>query len=676
MTETATILWEEANQSSLMTELSELRSHLESFLGNAANHGASQPVRPLEAEPEQVFSPMEFPSAIDMLSRVFGLSSFERRILLMCAGVELDSRLASLLQNASKDLHYQPPTFSLALAAFQDAHWSALLPTRPLRYWRLVEAGPGNTLTTSPLRIDERILHYLAGTGSYDERLRVVTRPVPAPGDLPASQQELVRQVFACWSQDITKAELPILQLCGGDRGSRYTVASAACELLGLNLRVLPDSAIPRNADELDLLVRLWEREVRLSPFVLMIEFEELEPQETQSAAAASRLIEILRSPLLISVRERRRLAERTAFFFDVARPTLSEQKDIWREALGPAASTLNGNVDALVSQFSLSTADIRASVGRALPVNLPDSSQTYAASSSPSQRTVSDLADCLWDACRLQVRPALEGLAQRITSPATWDDLVLPEKQRLLLSQIVIQVRQRAKVYQTWGFSSKDSRGLGISALFAGPSGTGKTMAGEVLSNELRLDLYRIDLSQVVSKYIGETEKNLRRVFDGAEGGAAILLFDEADALFGKRSEVKDSHDRYANIEVSYLLQRIEAYRGLAILTTNRREALDPAFLRRLRFVVEFPFPEAAQRAEIWRRVFPSRTPTEGLRIDRLARLNAAGGHIRNIALSAAFLAADADEPVRMSHLLSAARTEFAKLERPLTDAEIAGWI
>jgi SpoVK/Ycf46/Vps4 family AAA+-type ATPase len=190
-----------------------------------------------------------------------------------------------------------------------------------------------------------------------------------------------------------------------------------------------------------------------------------------------------------------------------------------------------------------------------------------------------------------------------------------------------------------------------------------------------LRLDLYRIDLSQVVSKYIGETEKNLRRVFDAAEEGGAVLLFDEADALFGKRSEVKDSHDRYANIEVSYLLQRMEAYRGLAILTTNLKAALDTAFLRRLRFVVQFPFPDAAQRAEIWRRIFPRQTPTAGLEITKLARLNVAGGNIRNIALQAAFLAADGDQPVTMAHLLRAARSEYDKLEKPLTETEIAGW-
>src|SRR6266568_5035966 len=204
------------------------------------------------------------------------------------------------------------------------------------------------------------------------------------------------------------------------------------------------------------------------------------------------------------------------------------------------------------------------------------------------------------WDTCRVQARPLLDDLAQRIEPAASWDDLVLPELQRQVLRDIAMHVKQRARVYETWGFATRGTRGLGISALFAGVSGTGKTMAAEVLANELRLDLYRIDLSAVVSKYIGETEKNLRRVFDAAEEGGAILLFDEADALFGKRSEVKDSHDRYANIEVSYLLQRMETYNGLSVLATNMKSALDPAFMRRLRFVINFPFPDTEARAAI----------------------------------------------------------------------------
>jgi SpoVK/Ycf46/Vps4 family AAA+-type ATPase len=225
-------------------------------------------------------------------------------------------------------------------------------------------------------------------------------------------------------------------------------------------------------------------------------------------------------------------------------------------------------------------------------------------------------------------------------------------------------------------GIREEEFARSGISALFSGVSGTGKTLAAEVLASELRLDLYHIDLSAIVSKYIGETEKNLRRVFDAAEEGGAILLFDEADALFGKRSEVKDSHDRYANIEVSYLLQRMEAYRGLAVLTTNMKNALDAAFLRRIRFIVQFPFPDAAQRDKIWRRIFPATTPTEGLDFDKLARLNVTGGNIRNIALNAAFLAADAEEVVRMRHLAQAVRSEYAKLEKPVVESEIGGWV
>jgi len=200
--------------------------------------------------------------------------------------------------------------------------------------------------------------------------------------------------------------------------------------------------------------------------------------------------------------------------------------------------------------------------------------------------------------------------------------------------------------------------------------------MAADVLAKELRLDLYRIDLSAVVSKYIGETEKNLRRIFDTAETSGAILLFDEADALFGKRTQVKDSHDRHANVEVSYLLQRMEAYQGLAILTTNLLDALDQAFMRRINFSVKFPFPNAPERTEIWQRIFPKETPTNKLDMKKLGKLNMAGGNIRNIALNAAFIAADAGEPVMMKHLLQATKSESLKLGKILTDSEIRGWV
>jgi SpoVK/Ycf46/Vps4 family AAA+-type ATPase len=231
--------------------------------------------------------------------------------------------------------------------------------------------------------------------------------------------------------------------------------------------------------------------------------------------------------------------------------------------------------------------------------------------------------------------------------------------------------VAHRAEVYDTFGFRDRMNRGLGISVLFAGESGTGKTMAAEVLASALRLMLYRIDLSAVVSKYIGETEKNLRKLFDAAEGGGAILLFDEADALFGKRSEVKDSHDRYANIEINYLLQRMETYGGLAILATNHKSTMDTAFLRRLRFVVNFPFPGARERAAIWSGAFPAATPLGDLDHDRLARLQLTGGSIQNIALNAAFEAARAGGSVTMPVVLAAARAEIEKLGRPVNEAD-----
>jgi len=204
---------------------------------------------------------------------------------------------------------------------------------------------------------------------------------------------------------------------------------------------------------------------------------------------------------------------------------------------------------------------------------------------------------------------------------------------------------------------------------VFAGQSGTGKSLAAEIIAHELDLTVYRVDLSGVVSKYIGETERNLRRVFDAADEGGVLLLFDEADALFGKRSDVKDSHDRYANIEVNYLLQRMEDYAGVAILTTNQRHAIDQAFLRRLRFVVNFPFPSHAERKALWLRAFPDRTPVDDLDVDRLSILSASGGMIRNIALNAAYTAAGNDSRVTTQLVLNLAHLEFVKHDLPVSE-------
>ncbi|TVQ58109.1 MAG: ATP-binding protein, partial [Spirulina sp. DLM2.Bin59] len=356
-----------------------------------------------------------------------------------------------------------------------------------------------------------------------------------------------------------------------------------------------------------------------------------------------------LNTPALLSTRERRALPSLDCLTLDLPPLSYAERYHLWQEHLGDNTPP-EAQLRPLVAQFNLSAAAIATACAttQAIPI--------------------AELPPALWQICRRQARPQLDHLAQRIEANATWEDLILPERDKTILRDIAIQVQQRAKVYEDWGFAEKSSRGLGISTLFAGASGTGKTMAAEVLAREFQLDLYRIDLSAVSSKYIGETEKNLRQIFDAAEAGGVVLLFDEADALFGKRTQVKDSHDRHANLEVSYLLQRMEAYQGLAILTTNLKDSLDSAFLRRLRFVINFPFPNVEYRRQIWERIFPEKTPLGDLDYQELAQFDLAGGNIRAIALNGAFLAASTNEPVMMKHLLQSAQREYLKLGRIFT--------
>ncbi|HEX2188354.1 MAG TPA: AAA family ATPase, partial [Longimicrobiaceae bacterium] len=273
--------------------------------------------------------------------------------------------------------------------------------------------------------------------------------------------------------------------------------------------------------------------------------------------------------------------------------------------------------------------------------------------------------AEVLAAACRAQAHLGLGAVATRVETRHGWDDLVLPADALCQLREMCSQVRHRDQVFERWGFGRKAARGRGTSALFTGPPGTGKTMAAEVVAADLQLDLYKVDLARVVSKWIGETEKNLSRIFDEAEDGNAILFFDEADALFGKRTEVSDAHDRYANVETSYLLQRMEEYGGVVILASNLRENMDDAFVRRLRFVVEFPFPDAASRLRIWKTHFPAEAPVGGdVDCELLAeRVQVAGGNIRNIVLAAAFFAADDGGVLRMEHLAQGTRREYEKI-------------
>jgi hypothetical protein len=589
---------------------------------------------------------MSAPPALDGIAQSFGLSGFERDTLLLCAGVELDASVAAACARAHDDPARRFVTFSLAMSVLPEPHWSAVTPAGALRRWHLVEPVHPESPTTTVLRIDERVLHALTGLSYLDPRIDCVADPLPPATDLPATLRRPAQRLARRWSGDGPQR----VRLRGRSRADLRSVVAAVASELGLQPVLLRAADLPALASERALLARICERESVLSGRCWLLEIDDPVAEAGRWARDLSRE---LAGPVVLAGDEP---PDGDDFLhIDVPPVPPGELRAIWLGALNGRAAT--GWAERLAGQFALGVADVRAVIG-----DVP--------SGDPAA-----MGPALWAACRSRVRPALDGLAQRVEPRAGWADLVLPETQSGLLREMTAHVRHRMTVFEDWGFGARGSYGTGAAALFAGSSGTGKTFAAEVIATDLALDLYRVDLSQVVSKYIGETEKNLRRVFDVAEAGGVVLVFDEADALFGKRSEVKDSHDRYANIEVSYLLQRMESYRGLAILTTNRKDAIDTAFVRRLRFIVRFPFPDAAGRAEIWRRLLPPELPAEGLRTDLLARLEVSGGTIRNIALAAAFRAAEEGGPVRMRHLLSAARTEYAKQDRPLTDAEVAGW-
>jgi hypothetical protein len=638
MIEGLTVDWTEANQRYLAAEFARLKAEL----SGADVQAASEGVRGVQAG-------LPGPAAIDQLAKTFALSAFERDLLLLCAGVEMDSELAACCAAGAPGRPYA--TFGLALATLAEPHWSAITPVRPLRLWRLLELKDEQALVTNRLNIDERVLHYLAGVNYLDPRLRPLLHAHVLPAAMAETHALVVESAVAALEQ--SAGAVPVVQLLGDDAAGQRDVACAVAQRLGLQLHVLRAADIPAGTHESDALSVLWHREEALLSSALLIELADT------GTTLAARLAGRPGGLVFIAAPQPLRL-DRPELRFTVDKPSAMEQKRLWAQALGPVAARLNGALDGVAMQFHLSAETIL----RTSEVLRP----TLATAPTPDT--------ALWQACRTSVRNRLDDLAQRVEPAARWDDLVLPEPQKKTLQQIAAHVKHRFEVYDGWGFAGKGARGLGISALFAGESGTGKTMAAEVLANELHLDLYQIDLASAVSKYIGETEKNLKRVFDAADDSGAILLFDEADALFGKRSEVKDSHDRYANIEVSYLLQRMEAYRGLAILTTNLKNALDTAFLRRLRFVVQFPFPDAQQREQIWRGIFPAATPLDGIDHAKLARLNVAGGSIRNIALNAAFLAVEGGNPVAMPNLLQAAHSDAAKRDRSLADAETRGWV
>lgn len=610
--------WAAANQVALAAAIARVRARIEATRAGTPPLPADHATAPDG-------------SALARICATFELTRFERDILLMCAGPELDGSFPAI------------PSFALALAALEAPHWSALLPHAALRWWRLITLAPDAPLCDARLRIEETVLHVLAGLDCVDERLAAIVTPVPA-ATLPGSQAAVAERVAAC----LTRGALPLLT---GPQSEAEAVAAAAAASLGLCLHVAEAAALSTpSANAAQGWLRLWQRDASLARSALLVRADDAGPDARAALAAALR---DLRTPIILAAARPLELDLPTVRI-PVARPTSDEQAQFWQAALRDDGASNEARCDAIdraVMHFDLSASAIATAA--------------QAAEGDPAR---------IWSICRAQTARATDHTLH-VAARADWSDLAVPDAQAGLLRAIVGHVRHRRVVHDRWGFAAR-ARNLGVTALFHGPSGTGKSLAAEIVAAALEIDLHIIDLSRVVSKYIGETERHLRAVFDAAEAGGAALLFDEADALFGARSEVRDSHDRYANIEVSYLLQRMEQHRGLVILTTNMKDSIDTAFLRRIRYVVEFAHPGPSERQHLWQHVFPAGAPLDGVDPVRLAQANFTGAHIHNIALAAAFLAADEGEPIRMTHLLRAAGRECAKHQRPLTRAEVQGWV
>lgn len=608
--------------------------------------GASPPAAGPTARPER----------LARLAEAVGLGRFECEVLLLAALPALEPDGAAVLAAAQGDARLLLPSIALALSSLAEANWQAFAPEAPLRRLALISLTDESIPSLAGIALPERVLHHLVGLDGIDAELLAVSTPLEPRFELGGSHHELMRRFGARLSTD-SKGLAPVLELVGADRSAALTIAAAGAQAAGRRAYQVVAEALPAAAGERARLAQLWSRESVLAGALPVLDLCDMTaPGEVRSAL---RFAAAIAGPLALLAAEPLAVPGRSSLRLVVPRSTMADQRALWAAAGADAA-----DVDRLVGTFTASPeiiADVTTNIGADLAPG--------------AGSAATPLADRLWAETRVRLRPRLDELAQRIDVRSQWSDLILPQQQFDMLKAIAAQVRQRRQVHHNWGFGGSNGRGLGITALFSGPSGTGKTLAAEVIGGALQLDVYRVDLSAAVSKWIGETEKNLRRLFDAAEDSCAILLFDEADQLFAKRTEIKDSHDRYANLEVSYLLQRMESYRGLAILTTNLRSNIDNAFLRRIRFLVDFPLPEAAERQRIWRLAFPSGAPLDGIEVERLAQLTVTGGSIKNIALNAAFIAADEGSPIRMGHLQRAARAEYYKLSKPLTEGELRGW-
>ena len=611
------------------------------------------------------------------LANCFHLHPFEQQALVIGLAPQIDARYDKVYAYLQNDLTKKFPSVDLILSLLCESAEARLAglnyfhPAASLRRFGLLESAE-NELETSAaqraLRLTARVLHYALGSNVVDEQLAQDVRFWPPLAwdkvVLPDSLQQRVRALFQTSLAAEASQPRPVWYLHGRAGTGKKVLARALCGEKNVVLLAVDLRAWLAHPETLHEKVRLLLREGLLQPAAIYFEhLEKLEAAAEENPLLWARLIKeiielgwmtflgsenpvpmaLLDLPLILPV--------------EIPVPDHRTQQTLWQLHLnGAYAGDENNIAEQLSSCFNLTGSQIARTVQAA---------QVVKRVHEPERQNLS-LTELIAGS-RIQSQPKLSTLARKVALKRRSEELVLPEEQALQLREMAKQVKHGRMVMEEWGFTEKLSLGKGLNALFVGSSGTGKTMAAEVIARELGLDLYKIDLSAVVSKYIGETEKNLNRVFTEAEHSNAILFFDEADALLGKRSEVKDAHDRYANIEIAYLLQKMEEYEGITILAPNLRKNIDEAFTRRIRFIVEFPFPDETHRRRIWQAIWPHATPlaTE-VDLDFMARqFKLTGGNIRNIALTAAFYAADNGKAVGMKHLIRATKREFQKMSK-----------
>jgi len=595
-------------------------------------------------------APLACGERTDELQIAFGLSPLECDLLLIAAAPELDERVEVLNGYANDDLTRRRATAGLAArlcgVALDDAELhGALGPGGPLvRGGLLVVDEPTAPLASRPLRCPDRVVSWLVGLLDPPPPLdRLIVEPPPLAGE----EAERIA--------DAIKAGLLLHYLRSRPGTDPRGIAAAAGLALDVGTLVVDlDRVGPGDTAE-DLVVA-GLREARLHRSILVAGPVE---RLLDAGATLERWTGSGWPTVLHGTRSWDPTWSRRAPLLTTAPPVrATDQMELWKRLLGDAAPA-DGELGAVASSFRLTGEQVAEAASAAL------------GELTATGRPLS--VDDLRRSARSRNSGSLERLARRVRPEATWDDLILPAGTLGKLRELVDQVRHRALVYETWGLAGSGHRGDGLTALFAGPSGTGKTLAAEVIAGALGLDLYIVNLSTVVDKFIGETEKNLERIFDEAERVNGVLVFDEADALFAKRSEVKDAHDRYANLETAYLLQRMEAFSGTAILTTNLRSNLDDAFARRLGAIVSFPVPDPAARLALWRRFLGPKVPvSDEVDLEFCAeRFELTGANIRSVALAAAFFAAEAGPPVEIDDVIRAVEREYEKLGRLRDKAE-----